>query len=204
MSSVILQPTKEREPATTSSGREGRPCRVPAGAPASGTSTSGFEKRNPGLHGEITQLGWNDYWTKLTAGFIAGTQPDVFTDHIQKFGRYAGLEVLQPLDGLGIEESDHQPGLAAAWTGQDGHRYGAPKDWDSVALFHNRTMAKDAGRPGPSSSRTTRRWSTSRRSCGPPSPPVPPRCTTGRGCHGSPTVRTTATRAATTSWSTTS
>ncbi|GAB2969871.1 sugar ABC transporter substrate-binding protein [Streptomyces pseudoechinosporeus] len=113
--------------------------------PAYQTCAKGFEKENPGLKVKITQLGWSDYWTKLTAGFIADTQPDVFTDHIQKFGQFADLQVLEPLDDLGINEDDYQPGLAASWIGQDGHRYGAPKDWDTVALFYNQKMAKDAG-----------------------------------------------------------
>lgn len=113
--------------------------------PAYQACAKGFEKANPGLNVKITQLGWSDYWTKLTAGFIAGTQPDVFTDHIQKFGQFADLQVLEPLDDLGLEESDYQPGLAANWIGQDGHRYGAPKDWDTVALFYNEKMAKAAG-----------------------------------------------------------
>ncbi|MDH6622382.1 multiple sugar transport system substrate-binding protein [Streptomyces sp. LBL] len=113
--------------------------------PAYQACAEGFEKQNPGLKVKLTQLGWDDYWTKLTASFIAGTQPDVFTDHIQKFGQFADLQVLEPLDDLGIKAADYQPGLAANWTGQDGHRYGAPKDWDTVALFYNRKMAQDAG-----------------------------------------------------------
>lgn len=113
--------------------------------PAYQACAKGFERENPGLKVRITQLGWSDYWTKLTAGFIAGTQPDVFTDHIQKFGQFADLQVLEPLDDLGIEDSDYQPGLAANWIGQDGHRYGAPKDWDTVALFYNSKMTKEAG-----------------------------------------------------------
>ncbi|MDX2602218.1 sugar ABC transporter substrate-binding protein [Streptomyces caniscabiei] len=113
--------------------------------PAYRACAEGFEKENPGLKVKISQLGWSDYWTKLTAGFIAGTQPDVFTDHIQKFGQFADLEVLEPLDDLGIEDSAYQPGLAANWIGQDGRRYGSPKDWDTVALFYNKKLAKDAG-----------------------------------------------------------
>ncbi|ADI07235.1 extracellular solute-binding protein [Streptomyces bingchenggensis BCW-1] len=113
--------------------------------PAYQACAEGFEKQNPGLHVKITQMGWGDYWTKLTASFIAGTQPDVFTDHIQKFGQFADLDVLQPLDDLGINESDYQSGLASSWVGQDGHRYGSPKDWDTVALFYNKKMAHAAG-----------------------------------------------------------
>ncbi|MEV7992015.1 sugar ABC transporter substrate-binding protein [Streptomyces sp. NPDC086077] len=113
--------------------------------PAYEACAKGFEEQNPGLDVEITQMGWDDYWTKLTASFIAGTEPDVFTDHIQKFGQFADLDVLEPLDDLGIEESHYQPGLAANWIGQDGRRYGAPKDWDTVALFYNKKLAEDAG-----------------------------------------------------------
>ncbi|KYK15781.1 MULTISPECIES: sugar ABC transporter substrate-binding protein [Streptomyces] len=113
--------------------------------PAYQACAEDFEKQNPGLDVKISQLGWDDYWTKLTASFIAGTQPDVFTDHIQKFGQFADLKVLEPLDDLGIDDSDYQPGLAASWLGEDGRRYGVPKDWDTVALFYNEKMVKDAG-----------------------------------------------------------
>ncbi|MFJ3669389.1 ABC transporter substrate-binding protein [Streptomyces sp. NPDC090106] len=113
--------------------------------PAYQACAKGFERKNPELTVKITQLGWADYWTKLTASFIAGTEPDVFTDHIQKFGQFADLKVLEPLDGLGIDDAAYQSGLGANWTGQDGHRYGAPKDWDTVALFYNRKMTEDAG-----------------------------------------------------------
>ncbi|MCX5053820.1 MULTISPECIES: ABC transporter substrate-binding protein [unclassified Streptomyces] len=113
--------------------------------PAYQACAKNFEQQNPGLHVKITQLGWDDYWTKLTASFIAGTQPDVFTDHIQKFGQFADLKVLAPLDDLGIDDSAYQPGLAANWMGQDGHRYGAPKDWDTVSLFYDRKQTDAAG-----------------------------------------------------------
>jgi multiple sugar transport system substrate-binding protein len=113
--------------------------------PAYQACAKGFEKANPGLNVKISQMGWDDYWTKLTASFIAGTQPDVFTDHIQKFGQFADLKVLEPLDDLDIDPAGYQPGLADNWMAQDGHRYGAPKDWDTVALFYNTKMAKAAG-----------------------------------------------------------
>ncbi|MEW1725165.1 sugar ABC transporter substrate-binding protein [Streptomyces sp. NPDC093109] len=108
-----------------------------------------FAKRNPGLKVDISQIGWDDYWTKLTASMIAGTEPDVFTDHITKFAQFADLKVLAPLDELpatkGIKDSDYQPGLAASWVGKDGHRYGSPKDWDTVAMFYNKKVTDAAG-----------------------------------------------------------
>ncbi|WP_226345034.1 ABC transporter substrate-binding protein [Agilicoccus flavus] len=108
-----------------------------------------FAAENPGLRVRITQYGWDDYWSKLTAGFIADTAPDVFTDHLGKFAQFADLGVLRPLDDLqatkDIADDDYQEGLATLWKGQDGKRYGAPKDWDTVALFYNAKMLADAG-----------------------------------------------------------
>jgi multiple sugar transport system substrate-binding protein len=108
-----------------------------------------FHKQNPDLTVKITQYGWDDYWTKLTAGFISGTAPDVFTNHLTKYPQFVDLNVLMPLDQLGptkdIKNSEFQPGLGELWTGQDGHRFGSPKDWDTVGLFYNTDMLAKAG-----------------------------------------------------------
>ncbi|WP_347350652.1 sugar ABC transporter substrate-binding protein [Intrasporangium sp.] len=108
-----------------------------------------FHAQNPQLTVKITQYGWADYWSKLTAGFIAGTAPDVFTNHVSKYPQFVDLKVLRPLDELGptkdIDNDDYQPGLAQLWIGQDGHRYGTPKDWDTVAIFYNPAVLKAAG-----------------------------------------------------------
>ncbi|GAB94822.1 multiple sugar transport system substrate-binding protein [Kineosphaera limosa] len=108
-----------------------------------------FQQENPDVRVRITQYGWDDYWQKVTAGFIADTAPDVFTNHLARFAQYADLGVLLPLDQLeatqGIADEDYQEGLAELWKGQDGHRYGAPKDWDTVAIFYNRAMTQEAG-----------------------------------------------------------
>lgn len=108
-----------------------------------------FQQQNPDLRVNITQMGWDDYWQRLTAGFIAGTAPDVFTDHLAKFAQYVDLGVLAPLDQLeatkNLQDGDYQEGLAELWKGQDGHRYGAPKDWDTIGIFYNRAMTQAAG-----------------------------------------------------------
>jgi len=108
-----------------------------------------FEQANPGLKINISQYGWDAYWSKLTAGFIADSAPDVFTDHLSKFAQYVDLKVLRPLDDLGptsdIKDGDYQEGLAELWKGQDGKRYGAPKDWDTIAMFYDGAALKAAG-----------------------------------------------------------
>ncbi|MEU8612178.1 sugar ABC transporter substrate-binding protein [Actinoplanes sp. NPDC048791] len=108
-----------------------------------------FQQQNPGLRINISQYGWDSYWSKLTAGFIADAAPDVFTDHLAKFAQYVDLEVLRPLDDLAptsdLQDSDYQPGLAELWKGKDGKRYGAPKDWDTVAVFYDKAALDAAG-----------------------------------------------------------
>jgi multiple sugar transport system substrate-binding protein len=108
-----------------------------------------FQQQNPGLTIHISQYGWDDYWSKLTAGFIADTAPDVFTDHLSKFAQFVDLKVLRPLDELAptsdVQDGDYQQGLAELWKGQDGHRYGTPKDWDTIAIFYNGAALKAAG-----------------------------------------------------------
>jgi len=108
-----------------------------------------FQRQNPGLRINISQYGWDTYWSKLTAGFIADAAPDVFTDHLARFAQYVDLKVLQPLDDLAptsdIQDGDYQEGLAELWKGQDGKRYGAPKDWDTIAIFYDKAALKNAG-----------------------------------------------------------
>ncbi|MGW3345907.1 ABC transporter substrate-binding protein [Nonomuraea rubra] len=108
-----------------------------------------FQQQNPGLRIHISQYGWDDYWSKLTASFIADTAPDVFTDQLAKFPQFVDLQVLRPLDDLGptsdIKDSDYQQGLAELWKGKDGKRYGAPKDWDTIAIFYDAAALRAAG-----------------------------------------------------------
>lgn len=97
----------------------------------------------------ITQYGWDDYWQKLTAGFIADQGPDVFTNHASKYAQYVNLEVIKPLNKIeataAVNTDDFQEGLAEIWTGPDGNLYGMPKDWDTIAAFYNMEMIEEAG-----------------------------------------------------------
>ncbi len=117
--------------------------------PAYQECAAAFERQHPDVSIVFTQLGWNDYWTKLTSSFIAGIGPDVFTDHVSKFTQFAELGVLEPLEELpetaALDLSIYQEGLAEAWVGPDGHRYGMPKDWDTVAMFYDKTIMAEAG-----------------------------------------------------------
>ncbi|WP_139346659.1 ABC transporter substrate-binding protein, partial [Sinomonas mesophila] len=108
-----------------------------------------FTKANPDITVKVTQRGWDDYWGTLTNSFVAGTAPDVFTDHLSKYPEYAGKKQLLALDDAvskdNVDLGQYNEGLADLWVGQDGKRYGLPKDWDTVALFYNKKMLADAG-----------------------------------------------------------
>ena len=108
-----------------------------------------FTKANPDIKVKITQRGWDDYWTTLTNGFVAGNAPDVFADHLSKYPEFAAKKQLLPLDDAvnkdRVKLDIYNKGLADLWVGQDGKRYGLPKDWDTVGLFYNKAMTDAAG-----------------------------------------------------------
>ncbi len=108
-----------------------------------------FHKANPDITVKVTQTGWDDYWGKITNGMASGTAPDVFTDHLSKYPQFIKTKQLVALDDAvskdKVDLTQYNEGLADLWVGQDGKRYGLPKDWDTVALFYNKKMAADAG-----------------------------------------------------------
>ncbi|MFT4051814.1 MAG: sugar ABC transporter substrate-binding protein [Microbacterium sp.] len=104
-----------------------------------------FNEANSDITVKVTQIGWDDYWSKLTNGMASGTAPDVFTDHLSKYGDFVANDQLLPIDDEGIDFDQYAEGLADLWVGQDGERYGLPKDWDTVALFYNKDMTEEAG-----------------------------------------------------------
>jgi multiple sugar transport system substrate-binding protein len=106
-----------------------------------------FSEENPDLTIEITQRGWDDYWSTLTTGFVSDTAPDVFTNHVTQYPSFAEQGQLLALDDY-LADTDvdqYAEGLADLWVAQDGQRYGLPKDWDTVAIFYNKAFVEEAG-----------------------------------------------------------
>jgi multiple sugar transport system substrate-binding protein len=107
-----------------------------------------FTEANPNIEIKIEQLGWSDYWTAITTGFISGETPDVFTNHLAKYPEFVELGQLVDIQPLverdGVATDIYYPGLADLWT-RDGARYGLPKDWDTVAVVYNVEMLEAAG-----------------------------------------------------------
>ena len=115
--------------------------------PAYQACADAFTKQNPNITIKISQQGWGDYWDALTTGFVAGTAPDVFTDHLSKYAQFLSeglLMDIQPMvtaDNVNLNQYVEDPNL---WV-QNGKRYGLPKDWDTIAVFYNVDMLQKAG-----------------------------------------------------------
>lgn len=107
-----------------------------------------FSRQRPDIRIKFRQMGWGDYWTSLAIGFIAGLAPDVFVNHLSHYPHFAENGLLLDLAPLirrdGVDTGRFVPGLNLPWQ-RDGHQYGLPKDWDTVALIVNLDRAAQAG-----------------------------------------------------------
>lgn len=116
--------------------------------PAYQQCASDFAKKNPGTTVKITQAGWNDYWTAISTGFVSGTAPDVFTNHLAKYPEFAKNNQLVDLTSYiqkdKVDTKIYSGGLVDVW-GRDGKQYGLPKDWDTIGFIVNLAHAKKQG-----------------------------------------------------------
>jgi len=117
--------------------------------PAYQACAEAFSEANPDITVAVEQYGWDDYWNKITTGFVSNTGPDVFTDHLSRYPQFAAQNQLLALDDY-VEQDDidldiYQEGLADLWVDQEGNRYGLPKDWDTIAIFYNKALVEEAG-----------------------------------------------------------
>lgn len=116
--------------------------------PAYQQCASDFAAKNPGTTVKITQSGWGDYWTTLSTGFISGTAPDVFVNHLAKYPELARnkqvVDLAPYLQRDKVDTAVYTKGLLESWS-RDGQQYGLPKDWDTIGLIVNMAHAKKAG-----------------------------------------------------------
>jgi multiple sugar transport system substrate-binding protein len=116
--------------------------------PAYQACAEAFEKQNPDIKIKITQTGWMDYWTALSAAFVSGTAPDVITDHLARYPEFIENNLLVDIGPLiardKVPTDIYFGGLVKVW-GKDGKQYGLPKDWDTIALVYSKPMLEKAG-----------------------------------------------------------
>ncbi|HEX8866631.1 MAG TPA: extracellular solute-binding protein, partial [Lentzea sp.] len=110
-------------------------------AVAYGECEKAFEAANPGTDVKITRYNVDDYFTKLTAGFVAGTAPDAFQNSVQFLQAYAGQHQLMPLDDLiaksSVDLKKYSVGVDT-WKFTDGKQYALPLDWAAAGIYYRK------------------------------------------------------------------
>lgn len=108
-----------------------------------------FEKENPGIKIDIQVNGWDDYWTALEAAGTGGSLPDTFWMHSNNIYYYASNDQLLDLTDYIAQSSDidlskYPQGLNDIYS-LDGKQFAIPKDYDTIALWYNKTLFDEAG-----------------------------------------------------------
>ena len=116
-------------------------------------SINQFMRLHPNVKVTIQQADYDQYWQKLSTQLAGGAAPDVFWSDITYFPQYAKQGSLMDLTSRiqqdNLDLSLYYPGLLNQYT-FEGKRYGLPKDWDTIALFYNKTIFQKAGITVPS------------------------------------------------------
>ncbi|GAJ38914.1 ABC transporter substrate-binding protein [Saccharococcus caldoxylosilyticus] len=106
-----------------------------------------FEKKHPNIKVKLEVIS-EQYMDVIKTRLIGGEGPDVF--YLDAFEAPALIETgaLEPLDKYVTDDfdiNDFEKPLLDAFKGKDGHIYGFPKDYSTLALFYNKKMFKEAG-----------------------------------------------------------
>ncbi|MGW0228257.1 ABC transporter substrate-binding protein [Actinopolymorpha singaporensis] len=103
-----------------------------------------FEKKNTDIDVKVQLVPWNDYWNKLTADVAAGNASDIFWTNTSNFGIYAdNANLLDVGSVLKAEKKNWKPSVVDLYT-RDGKLWGVPQLWDSIGLYYNKKLLKQA------------------------------------------------------------
>jgi multiple sugar transport system substrate-binding protein len=107
-----------------------------------------FEKKYPYIHVDVIQVGFSDYWTKLTTEIAAGNAPDLFWDNLNYFPTFVREGALQDMTPIikkdHINLRDYYHSLLSLFE-YKGQYYAITKDWDTIGLIYNKNELKKAG-----------------------------------------------------------
>ena len=108
-----------------------------------------FQQSYPNVEVQLQVTPWNEYWQKLRTSAAAGNLPDVFWMHVNQFELFASSDALLDLtDRIGSDSEvslDNYPqDLVTLYRYQE-RQYAIPKDFDTIALWYNKTLFDGAG-----------------------------------------------------------
>lgn len=100
-----------------------------------------FERRHPNIHVTIEQIPYDSYQPKITAEYVSHDAPDLFWVNTPFLATWIRDGVLMDLtDRIAADHVDlsrYYPELVRLHS-KDGHVYGLPKDWDTIAIYYNK------------------------------------------------------------------
>ena len=108
-----------------------------------------FEQAYPDAKVELQVTPWSEYWQKLRTGASVGNLPDLFWMHVKQFALFASSDALLDMSDWIREDAeislDNYPkDLVQLWE-YEGRQYAIPKDFDTIALWYNKTLFDEAG-----------------------------------------------------------
>jgi multiple sugar transport system substrate-binding protein len=108
------------------------------------TLIAAFEKREPDIDVRLVPVdGQDDHQAKLSAGFAAGSPPDLFLVNYRRFGQFAARDVLEPL-GARVNLRGLYPVAVDAFR-YDGAVQCAPQNISSPVVYYNTALFERAG-----------------------------------------------------------
>lgn len=107
----------------------------------------GFEKKHPKVDVKYVSVPFGDAQNKFKNAAQAGSgAPDVIRSEVAWTPEFADLGYLAPLDGTAaLKDQDDFLKQAVASTKYDGKTYAVPQVIDSMGVFYNKKLFKDAG-----------------------------------------------------------
>jgi ABC-type glycerol-3-phosphate transport system substrate-binding protein len=122
--------------------------------PAMQAIASAFEEENPGIHVELQEQPWPQYWSTLQIGAQGGTAPDAFWMLAQQIRPYASggqlLDISDAIQSEGVDLADYPQAVLDLYDQGDGKIYGLPKDFDTNGVWYNKALFDSAGVAYPS------------------------------------------------------
>ena len=103
-----------------------------------------------GIEAKVEVKDWDSYWTLLESGASGGDLPDVFWMHSNNSQMYMKNDMLLQLDDYiansdKIDLANYMPEITELYTWEGDKHYAIPKDYDTIALWYNKTMFDEAG-----------------------------------------------------------
>jgi arabinogalactan oligomer/maltooligosaccharide transport system substrate-binding protein len=110
------------------------------------TIATEFEELHPGVTVEYTNVGFSDAQNRFKNAAGANEAPDVMRTEVAWVADFASLGYLYPLDGTtALENQDDFLDASWASTQYEGQTYAVPQVTDTLALFYNRSLLREAG-----------------------------------------------------------